>query len=118
MQSFMPMKVVAYDNPDINTAHVSTMQILLQGSDFDVDAVSLATFDIDRNGLLQLWSPYANIESMELLNASARLPIPSGQAVQFETTDGFSEAGNFLMKYRSLFTINRMRYDSRYSREA
>lgn len=34
MQSFMPMKVVAYDNPDINTAHVSTMQILLQGSDF------------------------------------------------------------------------------------
>lgn len=109
MQSFMPMKVVAYDNPDINTAHVSTMQILLQGSDFDVDAVSLATFDIDRNGLLQLWSPYANIESMELLNASARLPIPSGQAVQFETTDGFSEAGNFLMKYRSLFTINRMR---------
>lgn len=74
----MPMKVVAYDNPDINTAHVSTMQILLQGSDFDVDAVSLATFDIDRNGLLQLWSPYANIESTELLDASTRLPIPSG----------------------------------------
>lgn len=109
MQSFMPMKVVAYDNPDINTAHVSTMQILLQGSDFDVDAVSLATFDIDRNGLLQLWSPYANIESMELLNASTRLPIPSGQAVQFQTIDSFSDAGNFLMKYRSLFTINRMR---------
>lgn len=109
MQSFMPMKVVAYDNPDINTAHVSTMQILLQGSDFDVDAVSLATFDIDRNGLLQLWSPYANIESMELLDASTRLPIPSGQAVQFQTIDSFSDAGNFLMKYRSLFTINRMR---------
>ena len=34
MQSFMPMKVVAYDNPDINTAYVSTMQILLQGSDY------------------------------------------------------------------------------------
>lgn len=33
MQSFMPMKVVAFDNPDINTAHVSTLQILLQGSD-------------------------------------------------------------------------------------
>ena len=109
MQSFMPMKVVAYDNPDINTAHVSTMQILLQGSDFDVDAVSLATFDIDRNGLLQLWSPYANVESMELLDASTRLPIPSGQAVQFEAVDSFREAGNFLMKYRPLFTINRMR---------
>ena len=34
MQSFMPMKVVAYDNPDLNTAYVSTMQILLQGSDY------------------------------------------------------------------------------------
>lgn len=108
MQSFMPMKVVAYDNPDINTAHVSTMQILLQGSDFDVDAVSLATFDIDRNGLLQLWSPYANVESMELLDASTRLPIPSGQAVQFQTIDSFSDAENFLMKYRSLFAINRV----------
>ena len=34
MQSFMPMKVVAFDNPDINTAYVSTYQILLQGSDY------------------------------------------------------------------------------------
>lgn len=34
MQSYMPMKVVAYDNPNINTAYVSTYQILLQGSDY------------------------------------------------------------------------------------
>lgn len=34
MQSFMPMRVIAFDNPDINTAYVSTMQILLQGSDY------------------------------------------------------------------------------------
>lgn len=34
MQSFMPMRVVAFDNPDINTAYVSTYQILLQGSDY------------------------------------------------------------------------------------
>ena len=34
MQSFMPMRVVAFDNPDINTAYVSTLQILLQGSDY------------------------------------------------------------------------------------
>lgn len=34
MQSFMPMKIVAFDNPDINTAFVSTYQILLQGSDY------------------------------------------------------------------------------------
>ena len=34
MQSFMPMKVVAFDNPNINTAYVSTAQIWLQGSDY------------------------------------------------------------------------------------
>lgn len=32
MQSYMPMKIVAFDNPNINTAYVSTYQILLQGS--------------------------------------------------------------------------------------
>lgn len=31
-QSFMAMRTVAFDNPNINTAFVSTMQILLQGS--------------------------------------------------------------------------------------
>lgn len=109
MQSFMPMKVVAYDNPDINTAHVSTMQILLQGSDFDVDAVSLATYDIDRNGKLQLWSPYANVESSELLEASMRLPIPSGSEVTFTEIDGIAPAGRFLSKYSSIFNISRAR---------
>lgn len=108
MQSFMPMKVVAYDNPDINTAHVSTMQILLQGSDFDVDAVSLATFDIDRNGLLQLWSPYANIESVELMEASLGIPIPSGQQVSFQEVDSIEGAINFLSKYQgTLFNISK-----------
>jgi hypothetical protein len=29
MQSYMPMRIVAFDNPDINTAYVSTYQILL-----------------------------------------------------------------------------------------
>lgn len=109
MQSFMPMKVVAFDNPDINTAHVSTMQILLQGSDFDVDAVSLATFDIDRNGMLQLWSPYANIKNMEMLEASTRLPIPSGVEVNFAESDNIVPAGKFLQKYAALFSLNRVR---------
>ena len=32
MQSFMPMKVIAYENANVNTAYVSTAQIWLQGS--------------------------------------------------------------------------------------
>ena len=107
MQSFMPMKVVAFDNPDVNTAYVSTMQILLQGSDYDVDAVSLATFDIDRNGLLQLWSPYANIENELLLKESLKLPFPTGVEVKIEEVNDFKEPLNFFIKYRNLFTINK-----------
>ena len=33
-QSFMPMECQAFDNPNINTAFVSTAQIWLQGSDY------------------------------------------------------------------------------------
>ena len=29
MQSYMPMKVVAFENPDVNNAYVSTYQLLL-----------------------------------------------------------------------------------------
>lgn len=32
MQSYMPMKVVGFENPDVNNAYVSTYQLLLQGS--------------------------------------------------------------------------------------
>ena len=46
--------------------------------DYDIDAVSLATYDISNNGILELWSPYANISTIELMNASMELPIPSG----------------------------------------
>lgn len=109
MQSYMPMKVVAFDNPDINTAYVSTYQILLQGSDYDVDAVSLATFDIDENGILQLWSPYANIESDELRKASETLPTPTGKKVNIEETDNYQQIINFFLKYRTLFNIERVR---------
>jgi hypothetical protein len=59
----MPMRVVAFDNPDINTAYVSTAQILLQGSDYDIDAVSLATYVIDNTGRMPLWSPYASLKT-------------------------------------------------------
>ena len=64
MQSFMPMKIVAFDNPNINTAFVSTAQIWLQGSDYDIDAVSIAAYDIDKSGRLPLWSPYADLSSL------------------------------------------------------
>ena len=105
MQSYMPMKVVAFDNPDINTAYVSTYQILLQGSDYDVDAVSLATFDIDSNGILQLWSPYSNIETEDMRKASESLPIPTGLEATIERTEDIQKILDLFQKYSNLFTI-------------
>ncbi len=105
MQSYMPMKVVAFDNPNINTAYVSTYQILLQGSDYDIDAVSLATFDIDSNGMYQLWSPYANISDIEKLHASELLPIPTGLETEIKSTNDIAEAIKIFDEYQDLISI-------------
>lgn len=117
MQSYMPMKVVAYDNPNINTAHVSTYQILLQGSDYDIDAVSLATYDINSNGILQLWSPYSNIDNLDLMNASMQLPIPSGVETQIQESDDIANPLSFLDKYRGILSINESMSYSRQTKE-
>nr|DAM35361.1 MAG TPA: hypothetical protein [Bacteriophage sp.] len=77
----MPMKIVAFDNPDINTLHVSTMQLLLQGSDYDIDTASIVTYDVDRNGLIPLWSPYARYNSLDTLNNVMELPFPTGKKI-------------------------------------
>lgn len=105
MQSYMSMKIIAFDNPDINTAYVSTYQILLQGSDYDVDAVSLATFDIDSNGILQLWSPYSDLTSVEMRKASENLPMPTGQEVQIQETDKVDDCVRLFTEYGDLFNI-------------
>lgn len=105
MQSYMPMKIIAFDNPDINTAYVSTYQILLQGSDYDVDAVSLATFDIDSNGVLQLWSPYSNLTNVEMRKASENLPMPTGQEVQIQESDKIDDCTRLFTEYGDLFNI-------------
>lgn len=83
MQSFMPMKVVGYEDFDINTAYVSTHQIFLQGSDFDIDCVSLLTFELGRDGKFVGWSPYFNLSSEELLEVSTEFNYPTGEKVKY-----------------------------------
>lgn len=82
MQSFMPMKIVGFEESDINTAYVSTTQMLFQGSDYDIDAVSLASFAFDRSGRYIIHSPLANIESLETLKASQNIPFPTGETLE------------------------------------
>jgi hypothetical protein len=77
MQSFMAMEVVAFNNSDTSNAYVATSQIYLQGSDFDIDAVSLETFSFDSTGRFYDWSPYFNLSSYANLNKSLNIPFPT-----------------------------------------
>jgi len=56
MQSFMPMKNVAYFNSenDSNDAYVSVWQIFLQGSDFDIDKAYNIGYSFNKNGQYSL----------------------------------------------------------------
>ena len=109
-QSFMPMKIIAYDNPDINNAYVSTMQLLLQGSDYDIDAVTITTFDVNDNGIVQTWSPYTRYNSLIELQTSMELPFPNGGKLEVQYEQDNEETQklllDFLEKYKNLFKFS------------
>lgn len=84
-QSFMAMEVEGYENPDVNSAYVSTYQFYLQGSDLDVDAVSMQTYSLSKNGVFEGFSPYYQLNNEILEKASQELPFPTGQKVKVET---------------------------------
>lgn len=81
MQSFMPMIVVGFDDAGVNNAYVNYWQIYLQGSDFDIDKVSLLGHSFTIDGKFYGWSPLFNLQSEETLHASMQLPFPSGKKV-------------------------------------
>lgn len=82
-QSFMAQRVAMFENTDTNNAYVSKFQFFLQGSDLDIDAVSIQTFDINSNGIYETYSPYANLDSPALLKASEKyLPFPTGDKIK------------------------------------
>ena len=90
-QSFMAMKVVGFDESGKNTAYVSRMQIWLQGSDYDIDKVSLLGYKF-KNGHFVKWSPYMDLSSKSLLEASKNLPFPTGKTLEImDVTDNISE---------------------------
>lgn len=81
--SFMPMHIESFENPDTNNAYVNIFQFYLQGSDLDIDAVSLQTFAINHNGIYEGHSPYFNLDSIKLLKASeTNIPFPTGEKLQ------------------------------------
>lgn len=89
MQSFMAMKVVGFSKGDRNTAYVSDHQIFLQGSDFDIDSVTILTYDINDEGKLDLWSPFAVISTAKGTEISKTLPLPTNQKLEITENKEF-----------------------------
>lgn len=81
LQSVMTMKVAGFVDSDVNTAYVSATQTFLQGSDYDIDSVSLAMFDFNEGGKFIGWSPYFNLRNTQMLDASLTLPFPQAHAI-------------------------------------
>lgn len=79
MQSFMSMKIVAFDSTSNNTSYVASTQLWLQGSDFDIDTTNFTQYAINKSGKIQHWSSLANYSSYEMLKASDSLPFPTNQ---------------------------------------
>ena len=89
MQSFMAMKCVGFDPYDTNNVSVSHFQIWLQGSDYDIDTISMMGYDFGRNGLFTGWSKYFNMKNELGFRQSLELPFPTGKPTKIElaTTD-------------------------------
>lgn len=90
MQSFMPMRVVGFDETDTNSAYVNYFQFWLQGSDLDIDKVSLLGYSFDRTGKYVGWSPYFNLSSQNALAESEKLPFPTNKELELVEADDAS----------------------------
>ena len=100
-QSFMTQKVVGFDSSGLNTAMVSTFQLFLQGSDLDIDAVTLLGYEFDKNGKFIGWSPYFKTTSDAHLKASKKIPLPTGKKIELEASP--NATSNFFEVYDKYF---------------
>jgi hypothetical protein len=75
--------------------------LFLQGSDLDIDAVTLLGYEFDKNGKFVAWSPYFDIDSKEKLQASKNMPLPTGEVKSIYA--GLDAPNNFFEIYDKYF---------------
>lgn len=94
MQSFMPMQVVGYTDGSKNDAYVSTSQILLQGSDFDIDKAYLLGHSFSNNGLYNNYSKFMSYSTKGQLDALDALPMPKKRKLKLDIDPTNTEKGS------------------------
>ena len=83
LQSFMKMECVGFNGVDTNYCAVSHFQAFLQGSDYDIDKSYMMGLNFDNNGIYMGWSDIFSYNSLEEIEASEELPMPSGKRYQY-----------------------------------
>lgn len=84
-QSGMQMYVADYMNNSYNNVYVSALQLLLHGSDFDIDKITMYLFELNKKtGEVMLWSDFSNYNSVENVRESMKLPLPEKISLSYE----------------------------------
>lgn len=78
MQSYMAMKIVGFENAQVNNLMVSAAQIWLQGSDYDIDAGNVFMYKPNHKGVIETWNKFADYSSLKTLDESMTFPFPNG----------------------------------------
>lgn len=103
MASFMTMKTEGFTNVGVNDAYVSDMQLRLQGSDMDVDKVTLMGASFSNAGEYIKWSRYMVDDSIEALDITSELKFPTGRNTEVIDNDNVD-----LSEYDVLFKNNKL----------
>lgn len=85
-QSFMAMRIEAFGLENTNSAYVSRDQLWLQGSDYDIDKISLLGLKFN-HGKLVVWSPFFSLKSKTAFLASKKLPFPTNKELSMLPID-------------------------------
>ena len=112
-QSIMTMEVVGFSESDANEVYVSAIQLILQGSDYDIDKAYTMVTPVDRNGIMRGWSPIFDCTSPENLEASKKLPFPNYDITNIEVIDSFDDDGVDVFEVDSSI-INKANYPKDY----
>lgn len=99
MQSFMPMRVVAFTDSKINDVYVAKANTWLEGSDFDIDKLYILGYSLDSSGRFQTTS---NLQQYLTPKEVVRLPQPDGRTFR-DSREGIPvsiiEMQQILMKF-------------------
>lgn len=101
MQSFMPFKVIAFNDSEQNAVYVPKANTHIEGSDYDIDKLYLLTSTIMKNGKLQSGSSLQNRIGYD---AAIKLERPNG----IEYTEG---PGGYVVTTSDLAHIGKLETD-------